>query len=379
MASISASSLAADVLLIFLPTPDDGRVWPDPAWIAATEARYPGLRVRWLRREDPETGLPREIDQLPADVWDGVTLLCSSWPPSAHLIPGVRFVQVPSAGLDRWIRHEAYLNPAVAVCTGNGTHATQIGEWVVGTWLMWRHQFLLCAEYMKTGIGFEKRGGLQALESGGARVGILGYGAIGREVARLLKAFHMEVYAYTRTERATAATRRDESFCLPGTGDAAGELPTRWFHGSTTADINNFLAQDLDLLVIATPLTAATTGLLGAEQFALLESRSRERGRPKNQYTYIVNVARGKVIDTDALIAALTKGQIAGAALDVTDPEPLPKDHALWQAPNVFITPHVSWQSQERWQRALGMLEKNLERLNSGEPLINKVNKDHHY
>lgn len=201
--------------------------------------------------------------------------------------------------------------------------------------------------------------------------GILGYGAIGRQVARLCTALGMEVYAFTRTERATAAARRDESFRVAGTGDPAGELPARWFHGSDAAALDAFLAEDLDLLVVAAPLTAATTGLLGAEQLAVLGRRPAA--------TYVVNIARGPVVDTAALIHALESGQIAGAALDVTDPEPLPADHALWQAPNVFITPHVSWQSQKRWGRALEMLELNLERLATGEPLVNVVNKEQNY
>lgn len=186
----------------------------------------------------------------------------------------------------------------------------------------------------------------------------------------------MEVYAYTRSERATAASCADpDTFCLPGIGDPEGLLPAKWFHGSSPAAINDFLAQDLDLLVIATPLTAATTKLLGSEQFAVLD---KSRLTPARK-TYVINIARGKVIDTDALLQALETGQIAGAALDVTDPEPLPADHALWRAPNVFIAPHVSWQSDHMRQRVLAVLDVNLARLHAGAPLVNVLNKQFHY
>lgn len=192
----------------------------------------------------------------------------------------------------------------------------------------------------------------------------------------------MEVYAYTRSERATPAARADpDTYCVPGTGDPEGLLPAKWFHGTSSDAIDNFLSQDLDLLVVATPLTTATTKLLGADRFAVLE-QSRvgllSNGKPKPK-TYVVNIARGKVIDTGAILVALHNNQISGAALDVTDPEPLPADHALWKAPNVFIAPHVSWQSGHMRERLLGVLALNLERLHAGKPLVNVLHREFHY
>lgn len=93
----------------------------------------------------------------------------------------------------------------------------------------------------------------------------------------------MEIYAYTRTERRTPEQRRDDSYCIPGTGDPDGILPARWFHGKSTDDLNNFLASDLDILVVCTPLTDATRQLLSYEQFNVLaESRD-------SDYFYRVN------------------------------------------------------------------------------------------
>ncbi len=192
--------------------------------------------------------------------------------------------------------------------------------------------------------------------------GILGYGAIGREVARLAKALRMEVFAYTHNERATIESRKDNSFCIAGTGDPDGLLPSRWFHGGREA-VNEFLAQDLDLLVLATPLTELTTHLISYEQFEILSKKK----------TFVSNIARGKVINTDALVAALEAGQIRGAAVDVTDPEPLPKDHPLWKAPNVFITPHVAWQTVKLLDRNLELMEANPERLANYEPNFNEL------
>lgn len=115
----------ADVILIFLPD----RLAPDAAWLAKTEAAYPGVTVRIAGQVDPTTGTIRDVNDLPAATWEGVTILVSLWPPrttgpdAKTTLDGLRFVQVPSAGADRWIVHETYQRPEVVIATGNGTHA----------------------------------------------------------------------------------------------------------------------------------------------------------------------------------------------------------------------------------------------------------------
>jgi phosphoglycerate dehydrogenase-like enzyme len=202
--------------------------------------------------------------------------------------------------------------------------------------------------------------------------GILGYGAIGRQVARLFSALGMEIYSYTLNPRETAEARRDRTFCLPGVGDPDGVIPARWFHGSSREAINEFLSQDFDIVVISLPLTATTQYLIAKEQFDILETTRQAAGKRK---TFLTNIARGAIVRTDDLISALEKGQICGAALDVTDPEPLPKDHALWNTKNVFITPHVSWVTSNYWDRGLDLLEANLTRIHNGEPCLNQMKK----
>lgn len=191
--------------------------------------------------------------------------------------------------------------------------------------------------------------------------GILGYGAIGRHCAHLAKGLGMEVYAYTRSERTTPESRKDDTYCVPGTGDPDGELPAKWFSGSSEEAVNDFLGQDLDILVISVPLNDSARGLIGPAQLQILAKKK----------TFVSNVARGPVVDTDALVDALQKGLIRGAALDVTDPEPLPKGHPLWKAPNVFITPHVAWQSTKYPGVLADLLMENLTRLANKKPLLN--------
>lgn len=202
------------------------------------------------------------------------------------------------------------------------------------------------------------------------RRGILGYGAIGRQCARLASALGMEVYAYTRSERSTPASRKDDSYCVPGTGDPDGLLPAKWFHGTSRAAVNEFLGQGLDLLVISLPLTAETRHIIAAPQLEILGAARKP---------FVANVARGGHVDQEALVRALETGLLRGAALDVTDPEPLPSDHPLWRAPNLLITPHVSWKTDFLWDRLLEILELNLEKLAAGRPLVNVVNRKLHY
>lgn len=179
----------------------------------------------------------------------------------------------------------------------------------------------------------------------------------------------MEIYAYTRSPRLTPESRFDDSYCVPGTGDPSGLLPSKWFSGGSRSSINDFLAQDLDLLVICLPLTESTKNLLSKEQFQILAGAK----------TFVANVARGGHVDQDALVEALEEGLIRGAALDVAEPEPLPKDHKLWKAKNLLVTPHVSWQTEAYWERLLAILEVNLERLETGKSLINEMNRELHY
>ncbi|EFQ33579.1 D-isomer specific 2-hydroxyacid dehydrogenase [Colletotrichum graminicola] len=355
------SPLAQDVLLLVLAAPEN------TAWKRRVLERFPGLEIRWVNSSKPGGGyiVP---DEVPDEIWDGVTIFFSYIPASAQRMSKVRFVQASSAGVDLWVGHELYKNPNVSFCTTNGCQSPQIAEWVIGTWLSSQHHFQRYADNMKEGF-WEGAEAVDIEDSVGLRMGILGYGAIGRQCGKIAQAIGMEVYAYTRSDRSTPESRRDDSYCIPGTGDPEGLIPAKWFHGSSKESLNNFLSQGFDILVLCLPLTRETKGFFGKEQFDILSKRK----------TFVSNIARGGLVQNDAFVEALETGKIRAAAVDVTDPEPLPKDHPLWKAPNVFITPHVSWRTKGHFERVLGLLEANLERLHSGKPLINVVNRDLHY
>lgn len=286
------------------------------------------------------------------------------------------------------------------ICT-----SPQIAEWVIGTYLQHSHHFLsyFAQQQSSPTTPPEKLLHLPVQDSPGLRMGILGYGAIGRQVARLAQALGMEVYAYTRRDKSTPESRKDDSYLVPGVpGDPDGVIPTRWFHGASKPDVDNFLSQKLDVLVISLPLTPDTKGLLGKEQLEVLDKASLPENGGTGRKTFISNIARGEIIDTDALVEALQTGKIRGAALDVTDPEPLPEGHELLkmmvdEPGKVFVTPHVSWQTPHYFERVLGIIERNLEvligdatRYENGTQgkgrengptkwLINVIDRVHHY
>ena len=210
----------------------------------------------------------------------------------------------------------------------------------------------------------------------GQRFGVLGYGSIGRQAAKVAKAMGMDVIAYTASPRKTPESKKDRGFIVPGTGDPDGEFPSEWYSGLDKPSLHNFLSQDIDHLLISVPLTKQTTHFLAAEEFEIL-------GR-KN--TFITNISRGQIVQQDDLIAALKRGAddtqeggLRGAALDVTDPEPLPEDSALWDAPNCIVTPHISSLGQAYADRAFQVLELNLTKRENGESLVNVVNRERGY
>jgi len=211
---------------------------------------------------------------------------------------------------------------------------------------------------------------------------VLGYGSIGRQVARVGKAMGMDVIAYTASPRTTPESKHDKGFIVPGTGDPDGSIPSAWYSGLDKKSLHNFLAQDIDHLLVSVPLTKQTTHFLAAAEFEILSKRN----------AFISNISRGQILQQSDLIDSLRKyksndpldggdggGGLRGAALDVTDPEPLPKDDPLWDAPNCIITPHISGLGAAYVDRAFQVLEVNLDRRENGERMINVVDRKRGY
>ncbi|CAG8972032.1 hypothetical protein HYALB_00004896 [Hymenoscyphus albidus] len=334
-------------------------LWYDspPAFIPHLQAKHPGLQILWHNCNTTKV--------LPEGTWKDTTALLT-WDiiPELEEVPKLQLVQLTSSGANHCFGKGIYEKEDVVFCTSNGTHPPQIAEWVFATFLSFQHRIPRYMEAMRE----EKWTPTQIPapeDSVGLRIGVLGYGAIGRQCANVAKAFGMDIIVFTMRPRLTPESRIDDSYVVPGTGDPNGLLPSKWYHGTTSESLNHFLAQDIDLLLISLPLTPSTTGLIAKEQFHIL----------KKKRTFVSNIGRGPIIKTDDFIEALEEGWIRGAAVDVTDQEPLPKGHKLWKAKNLFISPHVSWRSTKHAARLLGVLETNLERLSKGEAYVNRVDK----
>lgn len=354
--------LGKEIILFLLPTaiPED--------YQARIKEKHPGIQIRWFNTMLPEGPHSEPEKIVPKELFEGVTILCARFLPSTDILPKCHHVQLTSAGSDKHTAKPLYKNPNITICSANGVHPPQIAEWVMGTYIAHKHHFSKYADYQKRGYwpSHYERATTQVESTPGLRMGILGYGAIGRQVARLATAMGMEVYAFTARERSTPESRRDDSYRVLGTqGDPDGVLPAAWFQGTSKDAVDDFLAQGIDVLVMCLPLTDYTVNIIDEREFSIMSEKK----------TFVINVGRGAHINTRALMSALQTGKIRGAAIDVTDPEPLPKDHPLWSAPNLTITPHVSWHTPHYFTRVMDILEQNLDRLSRGEKLMNLIDK----
>jgi phosphoglycerate dehydrogenase-like enzyme len=255
----------------------------------------------------------------------------------AEAAPKLRWIQLTSAGADRLLG-SGFVESGITVTTVSGLHATPIGEYVIGAMLQWAKGVprTMRAQLRHEWVRFAPT------ELSGKTVGVVGLGHIGGEVARLAKAFGCRVIANRRSAEASVyATHIDE--LLPA------------------ADLHSLLAQS-DYVAVCVPLTPETRGLIGERELRAMKPSA-----------CIVNIARGPVIDEQALIAALRDGTIAGAALDVFEQEPLPEDSPLWDMENVLITPHISGGTEIYSKRATEIFVRNLRHYLAGEPLENVV------
>ena len=274
------------------------------------------------------------------------------------LAPNLRWVQVNSAGVDR-LYDTAVWQSKIAITNASGIHAVQIAEYVLGMLLNYAHHFPETTR-LQSRIYWPpmtEKLSLATRELRGKTLGILGYGAIGREVARLATAFGMRVLA-------TLRSGRDASFdgwTPVGTGDPIGSIPARFYDLS---ELHTFLPE-CDMLVLALPLSAQTHHLIGQAELTLMR-----------RHAFLVNIGRGPLIDHAALVTALQTQRIGGAALDVTEPEPLPADSPLWKLENAIITPHISGMSAYYDARIVELFCENLRRYLAGEALLNLVQRD---
>jgi phosphoglycerate dehydrogenase-like enzyme len=264
-------------------------------------------------------------------------------------LQGMKVVQGLWAGVD-WLI--PMLPPEVILCDAQGAHNAATAEWVIMAILASLKYLPFYFGVQHSGV-WSRRFEASALFSAvhkepaasyppalvedlcGKKVLIMGYGAIGEAIEQRLSPFGVEIVRIARGARPEPVVH------------AVSELHS--------------LLPDADIVVLIVPLTRETTGMFGPQEFALLK-----------QGALLVNAARGPVVDTNALVETLYAGKIR-AALDVTDPEPLPQGHPLWTAPNLLLTPHVAGSTGQFMPRALQIAANQVRRFIAGQPLANVV------
>jgi phosphoglycerate dehydrogenase-like enzyme len=238
----------------------------------------------------------------------------------------LRVVQTLSAGVD-WLRGKV---PAgVVVCNARGVYDGPMAEWVVGA-ILAMQRGLITARDAQLATDWRP---FEPDELAGRRAIILGFGSIGSAVAERLRPFGVDVVGVARARREGVLGLQDLDEALPAA----------------------------DILIDLLPLSVETAGLLDARRLGLL--------RPG---ALLVNAGRGATVDTSALVDALRSGRLR-AALDVTDPEPLPPNHPLWRLPGVLISPHVAGDSRRSLARAYALAGDQIRRFAAGQRLENQV------
>jgi phosphoglycerate dehydrogenase-like enzyme len=260
-------------------------------------------------------------------------------PPSIrrYLTPEVRWVQLSSAGIEEWFV-AGVIDRARIWTAAKGVYAEPIAEYVLA-------MMLAAARRLHEVVADDSWQPRDVSSLAGATVGIVGAGGIGRALLRLLMSLGMRSIALTRSGRV-----------IPGAGESVGP-----------EGLSDLLRRS-DYVVLAAPETADTMRLISAPELASLLP-----------HAWIINVGRGSILDTDALVDALSGGRIGGAALDVTSPEPLPDAHPLWQFPNAIITSHTASTRRLGRDRLAHRIQTNVDRFRRGRQLLGVVDVDLEY
>ncbi|GAA5056093.1 D-2-hydroxyacid dehydrogenase [Nocardia callitridis] len=293
-----------------------------------------GMAVRAEVRYTEASGLAAALRS--ADILFVYDFQSDAVPGAWHAADRLSWLHMGSTGVDPVMFPELCASDVVVTNT-RGVFDTPIAEYVLG-------QILAFAKDLSGSLDLQRSHHWHHREServAGTNALVVGTGSIGRAVARLLRAAGMNVRGLGRRERLD-----DPDFGTVGT-DLYAELPSA------------------DYVVAIAPLTPETSNMFDAAAFAAMKPHAR-----------FVNVGRGELVDTDALVRALDSGSIAGAALDVVDPEPLPDGHPLWDLPNVRITPHNSGDFTGWRTEIVAAFTENFDHWTAGRPLNNVVDKE---
>jgi phosphoglycerate dehydrogenase-like enzyme len=307
----------------------------------------PGIHIQLIEPAEETRPLPTRI------IRDTHAVFCSCLPTNHLEMQALEFVQICSSGYSQLLG----LNlpeRGVRAANATGVFDVAVAEWNIAMMINLVRDLRSLIRNQEAAV-FDRSARYQK-EIFGSVVGFWGYGGIGRQSAKLAKSLGMKVFVYARH----GVKPRPNHYVIPGAGDPEGILPNRVF---TLGQENDFL-KELDFLVISAPLTEKNKGMVGAAELAALKNSA-----------FVLNSARGPLIQEQALLQALRDGKIAGAALDAHYAYPLPADHPLWRFPNVIITPHISGSTGMPCflERVWAIFIENVRRLIKGQPLLNQL------
>jgi phosphoglycerate dehydrogenase-like enzyme len=300
------------------------------AGFRAKTKHHPGL----LKRIEITFGMdPKQLGQMVAEA---EVLVASGGVDISSLAtqaPKLKWIQSTSAGVEKLLQ---YVPAGVALTNASGLHGPKGGEYAMTALLMLNHDVPHFVTSQRAGKWDQSH----ATPIAGKTLVIVGVGALGSAAARLAKGFGMRILGVSRSGK-------------------PNRLVERMYRSS---ELRKVLPK-ADFLLVTTPLTAETKGMIGRKELDLLP-----------HHAGLVNLGRGSVIDNDALVEKLSRGELAGAVLDVFPLEPLPSSSALWTAPNLIMSPHCAVDDAESYAaRALDIFLDNLERYLAGRKLINVV------
>lgn len=304
----------------------------------------------------------REVSDIAKEIWARTEVLYTDRVlPQPESVPALRWLQFHFAGIDFVADKPLIQKPGLNVTTLSGAAAPQMAEFALMMILELGHRQLeLAAHQSRAEWPRERWERFRPQELRGSKVGIVGYGSIGREVARLANAFGAVILAAKRD----VMHPQDTGYTIPGLGDPGGDLFERLYPYQAVRT----MMKECDFVVVTAPLTEETRGLIGANELAAMKPTA-----------FLINLARGGVVEQAALVTALQERKIAGAGLDVFAEEPLPQTNPLWKLPNVILSPHIAGMSVHYNERAIDVFVENLKRYLAGTALLNRFDLEQGY
>ena len=304
----------------------------------------------------------QKASEIPSELWARAEVLYTGQVlPTPEQAPALQWIQFHYAGIDRFVAEPICQMDGVTLTTLSGAAASQVAEHALAMLMALSHNLpALMASQRKAEWPKDRFERFTPLELRGSTVGIVGYGSAGRQLAYLLHRLGAKILAIKRD----AMRPQHDGYTPEESGDPGGDLVERLYPSAALRSMLKLC----QFVVVNLPLTPETRGLIDANMLAVLPPGA-----------FLVDVSRGGIVDTNALLQALKDGKLGGAALDVFAEEPLPANSPLWAVPNLIISPHIAGHSRHYNDRAVSLFSENIHRYLAGMTLYNIFDKKRGY